>query len=238
MEEAEIQPWDELLHRIEPGDFVERHIWLFENEFPHLTEPKALFTEDDSGIKATEARMKEGEEARIEAAALVLKNHGIEGVLTLASRVGMPFLVGQAAAHKCREDQVDIEIIERALGADNPKIQTAGMAFAWSKNESNGPAWTESFLESERFKAWGPKMQASFCRTLPEKRANWQIVEGLGREVHDIFWKEAAIFRGCITAHADAEYAMSELLSAGRALYALDQAGLHPNRLSSGLLVG
>lgn len=237
MDEVDIEPWDDLLRRIEPGDSIERHIWLFDDEVAHLTNPKALFTEEHSGVEAVEAQMKESEEARIEAASLILKERGIEGIIALASRSRSPFLVGRAAAHKSREDEVDLEIIEQALKADDPKIQTAGMAFGFSKNESNGPAWTASLLESDRFKAWSPAMQAAFCRTLPENRETWHLVESLGEKVRGIFWKQAAIFLVRINGDEDAEYATAKLLDAGRALYALDQAGLYPNRLSSALLI-
>ena len=242
LDEAEMVRWDELLQRVEPEDPIESHIWLFESEVPALTHPRAHFTqkhvdEDNSGVKATEARMDECSRARSAAASLIFDRCGLKGLLSLASRSKAPYLVGQAAAQASNKDELDFEFIEKALEGSDAKVRTAGMAFAMAKNESKGSAWTQSILDSTRFRVWTAEMQAAFCRTLPENRTTWNLVESLGPEVQDIFWKTVAVFLVRVTADEDAEYAISRLLVVGRAFDAVDQAGFVPQRLSPQLLV-
>ena len=241
IEEVEMLDWDEFLSTIEPKDPVERHLPLFESEVAHLTRPKALFTkkqaEDSSGIKATEARMEESSQEREVAATQIFEQCGLKGILALASRAKSPYLVGLAAAQISKQDDLDFEIVEKTLETSDANVRVAGMAFAATKNESKGAAWTQSILDSSRFRTWSAPMQAAFCRTLPENRTTWNFVESLGEEVQDLFWKTAAVFLGRIATNEDAEHAMMKLLQAGRALDALDQAGFVPERLSPQLLV-
>ena len=72
---------------------------------------------------------------------------------------------------------------------------------------------------------------------MPEGRATWRVVEQLGREVEERFWKETAVFLIRIQQDEDAEFAIEKLLEAGRAFDALDQAGSAPTRVSTGMLV-
>lgn len=234
MEESELQSFDEILDCVAPADMLDRYCWLFDTDMPDLTEPKTHSSEEKLEI---EKRMEEVSEARREAATIIMKNKGVDGLLPLAARAKLPYLVGQAAAETVEQGPVEVEVIERALAADDPKIRQAGMAFAWRRNEINGPDWSEAFLRSDVFRGWRVEMQADFCRTLPEGRATWRVVEQLGRAVEERFWRETAVFLIRIQQDEDAEFAMEKLLEAGRAFDALDQAGSAPTRLSTGLLV-
>ena len=234
MEESELRSFDEILNCLGPVDVLDQYCWLFDTDMPDLTEPRMHSSQEKLEI---EQRMEEVSEARREAAAIVLRDRGLDGLLLLAARAKLSYLVGQAAAETVEKGPVELDVMERALGAEDPKIRQSGMAFAWRRNEINGPDWSEAFLRSDVFKGWRVEMQADFCRTLPEGRATWGVVQNLGRAVEERFWKETAVFLIRIPRDEDAEFATEKLLAAGRAFDALDQAGSAPARLSTGLLV-
>ena len=234
MEESELRRFDEILNCLGPVDVLDRYCWLFDTDMPDLTQPKTNSSEETMEI---DQRMAEVSEARREAAAIVMKHLGLDGLLSLAARAKLSYLVGQAAAETVEKGPVELDVMERALRAEDPKIRQAGMAFAWRRNEINGPDWSAAFLRSDVFQGWRIEMQADFCRTLPEGRATWRVLENLGRAVEERFWKETAVFLIRIQRDEDAEFAIEKLLEAGRAFDALDQAGSAPGRLSTGLLV-
>ena len=234
LEESELGPFDQLLESLKPSDILEHCSWLFDDDLPDLTNPKTLSSE---GKVEIEERMAEVSLARREAASLILENQGVDGLLSLAARAKLSYLVGQTGAEVVKTDPTELAVMERALSAIDPKIRQAGLAFAWRRNEINGPDWSEDFLRSDSFKRWPFEMQADFCRTLPEGRSTWRIVENLGREVEERFWKETSIFLIRFGRNEDAEFAMAKLLDAGRVFDALDQAGSAPERLSTRLLV-
>jgi hypothetical protein len=234
LEESELHGFDQLLGVLKPTDILECYSWLFDDDLPDLTHPEPHFSE---GMAEINARQEEAEVARQEAAGHILKDLGVDGLLSLAERVKRPHLVGWAAAGAVGTGPAELAIMERALAATDPNIQRAGLAFAWRRRELNGPAWPQEFLGSDSFKNWTSEMQADFCRALPEGRSTWHIVANLGLAVEERYWKEIAIYIVRIDRDADAEFALEKLLEAGRVFEALDQAGSAPERLSTRLLV-
>jgi addiction module HigA family antidote len=233
LEESELHPFDQLLEALEPTDILERYSWLFDDDLPDLTHPKTRSSEQKLEI---EDRMAEVATARREAVNFILRDRDVDGLLSLAGSAKLSYLVGQAGAEAVEKGPIELAIIERALATTDPKIRQAGLAFAWRRNEINGPDWSEDFLRSDSFKGWCFEMQAAFCRTLPEGRSTWRVVENLGRAVEEKFWKETAVFLIRLSRDEDAEFATEKLLEAGRVFDALDQAGSAPERLSTGLL--
>ena len=167
LEESELSPFDQLLQSLEPPDVLERFSWLFNDDLPDLTHPKTLSSD---GKLEIEERMEEVSSARREAVRLILQGQGVDGLLSLAAQAKLSYLVGQAGAEVVKKGPTELEVMERALSATDPKTRQAGLAFAWRRNEINGPCWSEGFLRSDSFKRWPFEMQADFCRTLPEGR--------------------------------------------------------------------
>ena len=157
IEESELRIFEEILDCITPADVLERYQWLFDTDMPDLTRPKTRSSEEKLEI---ERRMEEVGEARREAATVVMAVLGVDGLLSLAARAKLSYLIGQAAAETVERGLVEIEVMRQALAADDPKIRQAGMAFAWRRNEINGPDWSEAFLRSDVFKGWRVEMQA------------------------------------------------------------------------------
>lgn len=231
--EADLDPFDRLLESLEPVDILERHKWLFDDDLPALTHPKRPYAE---GKMEIEGRIEEVALARREALTLIMRDQSVYGLLALAKRVKLPNHVGTAAAETVAES-VELEILERTLSGEDPKIRQAGLVFAWRRNQINGPNWFENVLRSDSFKGWPAAMQADFCLTLPEGRATWKVVSSLGLAVEERYWRESSVFLIRLNQDDDAEFAINKLLEAGRELDALDQAGSAPERLSTGILI-
>ena len=233
LEESELHAFDPLIESLEPADVLQRFSWLFDDDLPDLTYPKIRSSEEKLELAG---RQEEVALARREAVGSILKDLGMDGLLSLAGSVKLSYLVGQAGAEAVEKGPAELAFMERALAATDPKIRQAGLAFAWRRNELNGPEWSEDFLRSDSFKGWTFEMQADFCLTLPEGRPAWDLVANLGRAVEERFWKETAIFIVRLHRDEDAEFALEKLLETGRELDALDQAGSAPERLSTQLL--
>jgi addiction module HigA family antidote len=234
-EEADLQPLDELLESLDSGNALERHSWLFDDDFPNLTRPKTISTVENMGI---DQRMKEVNLARLAAASEIMQEHGVDGIIELAKRVKLPVLVGSAAAETVPSGPLEREVLERTLAVDDERLSRAGVSFVWRRSETQGSDWSDQVLHSDSFKSWAAAKQAAFCLGLPEGHTTWRIVTALGQAVETKYWEQVPVWVGRLSRNEDAEFAVRRLLETpGRSLNALDQAGSYPDRLSAELLV-
>jgi addiction module HigA family antidote len=234
LEEADLQPFDGLLEVLASGNVLEKYSWLFDNDLPDLTRPEAVSTTDNIGI---EQRMEEVSRTRQVAAVEIMREAGVDGIVALAGQVQLPFEVGIAAAKTMPCGAVEDEFLDRTLANSDPKINQTGVCFVWHRHQLKGSGWSERALDSELFKGWPPAKEAAFCLGLPDGQSTWRIVAGLGEVAESKYWEQVRIFLVRLADNEDCEFAMGKLLDRGRALEVLDQAGSHPERLSTRLLV-
>jgi hypothetical protein len=235
-EDADLQPFDELLTLLDSGNALERHSWLFDEDFPDLTRPKTVSNTANLEI---EQRTEEIRLERLAAVGEIMREHGVDGIVEFAQRVKLPWLVGLTAAETVPLDSpAEWEILDRTLAAADPKLSLLGVWFATRRNQIQGAAWSDQILHSALFKTWPAEKQAAFCLGLPEGHTTWHIVASLGQAVESKYWEQVPVFLVRLKSDEDAAFAVRRLLETpGRALSALDQAGSHPEKLSADLLV-
>jgi len=225
--ESELALFDPILKKLEPGDVVESSLWLFDKEFLDLPNLKNRPVEDCD---------REAAKRRQAVVTDIFRHQALDGLLHFARRVKMPWLVGSAVAEGVTDSSVDEQILNRALADAEQTIQQFAFAFALRRAEIKGPQWSEWVLESLFFKTWSPEKQAEFCLCLPQGAASWQVAADLGAEVDKAYWRKVRVFVSRLN-DLEAETAVQKLLRFGRPLVALEQAGYHPEKLSSTTLV-
>jgi hypothetical protein len=181
--------------------------------------------------------MEEVSLARQAAVVEILREAGVDGIVALAGRVQLSFEVGIAIAKTMPCGAAEDEFLDRTLANTDLQINQTGVCFVWQRYQLKGSGWSDRTLDSELFKGWPSAKQAAFCLGLPDGQSTWRIVAGLGAAVESKYWEQVRIFLVRLAGNEDCEFAAGKLMEAGRALEALDQAGSHPEKLSTGLLV-
>jgi addiction module HigA family antidote len=234
MEDTELKPLEDVFERLASASLLDKHAWLFEEDFPDLTSPQTTSTTERLSI---EARMEELDLARRLAMTDIIGELGVDGIVALASRVKLSGAVGFAAADTLPAGSVEHEVLDRTLASSDPKIVDAGVCFVYRRGKICGVHWYSQILLSNAFTLWPTAKQAAFCLGLPVEESTWRTVASLGPDVEREYWLRTTVFLIQLSRHEDAEYAVTKLLDVGRAPEALDQAGFHPDKLSARLLV-
>jgi hypothetical protein len=226
--ETELVPFDAVLNSLKPSDIWESNLWLFNEHFPELPNPKTT---------SVEGREKEVAEVRQNVVATMLQQRGLDSLLVLARRAKLPWLLGISIAEVVTDTNIEREILERALAAEEPGDRALGRAYVVRRQGIKGHEWSEDLLKSALFTTWSDAKQAEFCLCLPEVRSTWQLVSSLGVAVEERYWAKAQVFLSRLESEDDAEIAVEKLLMSDRALYALDQAAFQPSKLSVNTLI-
>jgi hypothetical protein len=225
--EAEVAPFGEVLNLLKPNDLGEGKLWLFDEHLPFLP---------DSPGGSVEERKKQVAEARRNAVTELMKAGGLDAILAAGRRVKLPWQIGISLAEIVTNTQTEHQLLERTLAAPDANERKLGRAYVVRSYSIKGPAWAEQFLGSDVFKSWPPTKRADFCLGLPEEPSTWRLASTLGVEVEAQYWAEAFVSLSRLERGEDAEFAIAKLSGSGRDLYALDQAALDPEKLSSGTL--
>jgi hypothetical protein len=226
--ESELVPFDQVLRTLEPQDPRQLIVRLFDQEFPDLPNSRA---------RSFEETAEEVTRARQEVVATIMQQKSIEDVLALGQEAKQSGLLGKTLAEVVRDVEIERQVLERALAAEEPKIQFLGLCYVARRRDIKGPTWSEQILKLSFFNAWPAAKQAEFCLGLPADRSTWQTVSNLGAQAEERYWARARVFIGQSERKEDAEFAVERLCRRGRALDALDQAGAYPDKLSVGTLI-
>lgn len=222
------------MESLEPADFLEPYLHLFEDELPRLMHPKATSVE---GKPEIEDRLREAEQARRDAVSTIFRALGLDGLRALACRSKKSWRVGWAAAEVEEISESERKLIDRTLAAEDSQVRNAGLAYVTRRCQVKGADWSERFRQSTLFQQWSAEKQAEFCLGLPVGRATWQIVSSLGSAAEAKYWSKLRVFLGGLDRNEDAEHAIARLVDSGRAVDAMEQAGSHPEKLKSSTLI-
>ena len=221
--EAEIAPFGEILDSLKPRDVGESKLWLFDDHLPYLPDSRGGSVED---------RQKDVAEARRKAVSEMMELGGLDTLLVLARRVKLPWEIGISLAEIVTNPQTERELLDRTMDAEDTSERKLGRSYVVRRYTIRSREWAEALLQTDVFKSWPPSKQADFCLGFPEDRSTWQLVSSLGSAVEERYWAEAHVFLTRLEGADDAEFAIWKLLGSRRALYAFDQAALHPGKLS------
>lgn len=204
-----------LYDRFAPDDELKRIAWLFENAV-------ALPTPSPDGWEGNERAV---DLARQKAASELYRRGGHEAIFRLAAMVDTAGYIGKAMVD-AGTPLTELEVlIEAAVRADSAGLRDVGHGLIVTLSRDLGADWFKPLLQRARNLEWGDIALLTILRALPVKHQTWTLVESVGGEVHDDYWRRMPVFR--MTEDVDElVYAIRKLIAAGRARHALSIADI------------
>ena len=176
-----------LLGRLEPTDPSESWVWVFGHHAVFELGPGNDF----------EAKNKEIERLRIQAASEVLAATSIEGLLEFADRCENPNMVGHSFAALAPVESVD-SIVERAY-AHGASGSAFVWGFLWGVSERHGQNPVLTVLASDWGRTQSPEIRGGLLRTIPLTVEAVAAVDGMDSETQAAYWSG---FRGFLIVRA------------------------------------
>lgn len=161
--------------RFEPTDSIRRHAWLFESHMPELGVKKhgdyAAYQDELAALRG-------------KAAAEIERDHGLAGLLTLASVTEVPGFLGVAVAAGSTTVNPD-DVVNLLDSQDGHEV---AFATGFVRRASGGAmSWLEPRAEVRQGR---PLLQARLLLCSDELELAWEAAEGLGPDVDHAYWKE------------------------------------------------
>lgn len=198
---------DTLVSEFDPHDPGLTATWLFDDWTPDVR------TEDADPSKAIHA-------ARVQAIRDILAQQGVPGVVSLATRVKLPFQMAQALSDLGLTQPQMMELFEALLSLDGEAKQLASQLVSIGFS-AYGQSWIRRVCQLATHRQLSQAETAWLFLSLNETRATWELVHSVGEEVDLQYWKQkhAYALTGSV---ADMEYAVERYRSVGRSLAAIE----------------
>jgi len=197
----------EIQQRFEPQDHVRRFSWLF-GRHPHLPNE----SRDDPRLKRDEVVF----ERRKQALQAILDAGGLPPAFELALAVEYPYSVGFVLG-KAKMLASDDEILPDLLTSDDENLAVVAQGYAGGRASDAGSEW----VERQPLPKWTAEQAARFLILFPFERRNWDLVDRLGGDVSDFYWKH--VYGYCHGgSKEDVAYAVSMFLNHDRPLQAVN----------------
>jgi len=212
--------------RFEPSDTISRFGWLFTSQMPELGAKKhADFAEYSRQLS----------ELRKEAVIEIEQEHGLPGLLALASKMEMPGILGVAVA----SDASTIQPGEVALLLDADDVHQVAFATGYVRKASGGAmSWLEPHVDAMSGR---PLVQARLLLCSDDLEQAWDAAAGLGDSVDAAYWREFSGF-GRGSDFALVNEVARKMLEHGRPAAALDFLNTYSHQkgieIESELVVG
>lgn len=213
MPEAQIEAIEEVIRKLAPKHSIEKHRWLFDEQFPDL----------GSRYEDYAAQEQKLDEARTAALREVVEDGGFARILELAQTATQPWTVGvTAAALAPEEDATAIDLLD----SDDASLRI--FAEAWCRRRSLQDGF-EFQLEQQSRLDGRDQAQARLLLSSSDLETAWKAAEELGAGVEAAYWSEfSSMGRG-----ADfqlANEAARKLLDFDRPTIALDMLNLYARK--------
>lgn len=192
--------------RLEPSDPIDRFAWLFESHAPDLGVRR------HGDFKAYQEAL---ESQRAAAVAAIAGDRGLDGLLSLASRLETPGFLGASAA--AADITIDPECVVRLL--DSEVAHEASFAMGFVRRMSAGAV--DWLVPRAKTYEGRPVLQARLLLCCDDLPAAWDTASELGSGVDDAYWCEFSGYgrgEGCDKVSEVA----ARMLAHGRAAAALD----------------
>ena len=197
-----------LVTDLEPPDLMDRAKILFDGHFPEVFE-----TEDgDFGLRAVE-------KARRKAVEDLMTSRGFDGVQKLAATVKMPHAVAIAFVDTSK----GVEEVSALLSASlkNETLPQEFLVALSSRAQARfGEPWEHLIIDQAHSEALTAEETAKLVAAWPDIPQTWDLVERLGPEVDQAYWKRKGAWL-LEDVPAVAERATRKFMSVGRSTAAL-----------------
>lgn len=209
-----LAPLEDIYRKLEPNDLIVRYAWLFMDHFPDLP---MKTREEDHRFHSSLV-----EEKRAAALSEIFGGHGWSGVKALAERSKEGWRVGWALSGiDVHKDEIVRWIAQDVGELDRQNCETHLVAGAIGRFAATDPKFGTAILTAATAADRDQKWKVRLLTLLREEPSTWVLVESLGTDAEELYWKtcDANIFLdGDIV---QKEYALRKLLAAQRPVSAL-----------------
>lgn len=211
--EAELQPLDQVLERLRPGDPVAAFGHLFSTGLSYIDGVAAV--DRDGSFEDTV------QERREEAVRSVLKLHGLDGVLRLAQGVQVPRWVGVTLA--AANPTLDADVLTFMDSASAPVAQICVGYFSVRFADLGWAGIELTIADSQP----SPQAAANLLRAAPASEHAWNRLDRFGADVAAEYWARVT--------HSDLGYPkdLEQLLDLSRRLRSAGRLDLVPHLLAA-----
>jgi len=218
MDEDKLALIEEVYNHIRPTDIVDQNRWLF-SRWPTIPSEEKLSYEERFARLAT---------LRTNAVREIWRSGELSLVLKLGSQVDAVEEVGRALASIGIDPDSEGVLIETTLSveptkANFPSQLLIGVGYISTAFSQGGTGWLDMCLSNKAIR-WDALRYSNLALGLPPQVSTWRTLSDWGGEAKLLYWERAAI--PFLHNRADVEYAVQELLNAGRPYRALMIAGM------------
>lgn len=226
---------NKLLGLLEPKGLINKHQWLFANQWIDYT-PEELHAEkldfDERGRKINEARIK--------ALKLIYKDLGFNGLIEVCDCGDTSFTIGTLLTQSIFSKEDSKRFIISCLKLRNSDLDfkldncLAGI-LQQSQNKNN------AYLLIELSKELGFEKENTLplvrlFKVAPFKMSTWVLLENQNKKVQSGYWKEVVPHSTQLTSN-ETEYFVKKMLNVNRPRASFNVVRLKPNHLSCNTLI-
>ena len=224
--EEEICKVNKAYEKLTPSDLREKHLWLFDEDFPHI--PQKIVKDQDDDY----ANIQQIANIRKEACGEMFENYDVDTVLNLKDRVKAPRAFGATLAQYHSLEGLTARVCDM-LGKDQDSHFVGGYLCA-----------LESLIGEEKIlsiynvcegKGFSVDKLADFLLHLNPGMSLWMFIKAQNADIQDIYWKKTC-GRFVGPYKEDVDYQITKFIEVGRAVEALNRSWIYANNLSSGLI--
>ena len=213
--------------RFAPTDPLERVAWLFEQGVK-LSNPSH---------EGWQAKERQVEDARRQAAQELFAEHGTEGILKLAQLVPTAGYIGKALFEAGLQEADLDALLEAGLCSDDTHKRNFAHGLIISVFRERKESWAGALIAKARAERWGDTALLTILRALPQERWTWDQAAQASQEIESDYWRSVPVLWMGEDSE-DVAFAVRKLITVGRARHALQLAGrTEKDRLPSELLV-
>lgn len=204
---------DEICKSLVPYDLVDRYKYLFDDFLPALSYPEP-HPKHRQKIEYTELK-------RMAAIQEIWTELQMPGIESLAKNVKIPWSLGSGLGKAGFAIEAEPDILSWLKNGNASMIQTAQAYIA--ARYAQKPEWLTT-IHRKYNQTWDRQTWVTFCLSLPLTKALFDLLESLGAEVKENYWKVVNRYYLSQEEKSYANWVIEQLLYHNRPCAALDAA--------------
>ena len=219
----QLEPVEKAYDAMTPADTVDRITWLFAKPAADLPSPAPNDWQADE---------RKSDELRRAAMQELLYAKDVAGILRLASKSGLPALVGVAVVESDGDEKIKDQVLFDALKRTDSASGNFAVGMIHGFCKRDGETWPLCFLGRDDVKHLPNDAISRVLLLMPPSTAVWDYAAGLGGEVERAYWSRIGM-PGVGNDRETVEFIIGKLLAVGRARDAATLAAYRGKELAS-----
>jgi hypothetical protein len=184
--EKDLLRYEELYNKLEPNDYLQKYVWLFNEDWPVF--PKGFEYKDHDGELIQKHKQQEDiiENARVQGLKIILDQYGIEKVKAISNSIKDPWSFGDTLAKIIIDEDQTLSVIE-VLNSEKSNLRFIH-SFLLRKTILNGTNWV--FLLYDKLKKIDFKNKTLAQLFVPQIQTEelWDFIDNTNDELKKEYW--------------------------------------------------